>query len=94
MVVPLHLWSFSCPDLQSIVPLLLVSISCVAHEHPFLKPCWCFPYSQLRHLLEYVYLSIKDAHDRQYDYMKITIFTLIGIFSITLHSIDVRLIGL
>jgi hypothetical protein len=28
--------------------------------------------------IEYVYLSIKDAHDRQYNYMKITIFTLIG----------------
>ena len=27
--------------------------------------------------IEYVYLSIKDAHDRQYNYMKITIFTLI-----------------
>ena len=25
--------------------------------------------------IEYVYLSIKDAHDRQYNYMKITIFT-------------------
>ena len=25
----------------------------------------------------FVYLSIKDAHDRQYNYMKITIFTLI-----------------
>ena len=31
-----------------------------------------------------VYLSIKDAHDRQYNYMKITIFTLIGM---------IRLIG-
>jgi len=34
--------------------------------------------------IEYVYLSIKDAHDRQYNYMKITIFTLIGM---------IRLIG-
>ena len=25
----------------------------------------------------FVYLSIKDAHDRQYNYMKITIFILI-----------------
>ena len=33
---------------------------------------------------EYVYLSIKVAHDRQYNYMKIAIFTLIGI---------IRLIG-
>jgi hypothetical protein len=32
----------------------------------------------------FVYLSIKDAHDRQYNYMKITIFTLIGM---------IRLIG-
>ena len=32
----------------------------------------------------YCYLSIKDAHDRQYNYMKITIFTLIGV---------IRLIG-
>ena len=31
-----------------------------------------------------VYLSIKDAHDRQYNYMKITIITLIGM---------IRLIG-
>jgi hypothetical protein len=30
------------------------------------------------------YLSIKDAHDRQYNYMKITIFKLIGM---------IRLIG-
>jgi hypothetical protein len=40
---------------------------------------------QLHHVtmlnrIEYVYLSIKDAHDRQYNYMKITIFTLIGIW--------------
>ena len=28
------------------------------------------------------YLSIKDAHDRQYNYMKITIFTLIGMIMI------------
>ena len=34
--------------------------------------------------IEYVYLSIKDAHDSQYNYMKITIFTLIGM---------IRLIG-
>jgi hypothetical protein len=34
--------------------------------------------------VEYVYLSIKDPHDRQYNYMKITIFTLIGM---------IRLIG-
>jgi hypothetical protein len=41
---------------------------------------------QLWHInrIEYVYLSIKDAHDRQYNYMKITIFTLIGM---------IRLIG-
>ena len=44
---------------------------------------------QLHHVtmlnrIEYVYLSIKDAHDRQYNYMKITIFTLIGM---------IRLIG-
>ena len=32
----------------------------------------------------YCYLSIKDAHDRQYNYMKITVFTLIGV---------IRLIG-
>jgi hypothetical protein len=31
--------------------------------------------------IEYVYLSIKDAHDRQYNYIKITIFTLIGMIS-------------
>jgi hypothetical protein len=36
------------------------------------------------HRIEYVYLSIKDAHDRQYNYMKIIIFTLIGM---------IRLIG-
>ena len=34
--------------------------------------------------IEYVYLSIKDAHNVQYNYMKITIFTLIGM---------IRLIG-
>jgi hypothetical protein len=28
--------------------------------------------------IEYVYLSIEDTHDRQNEYMKITIFTLIG----------------
>ena len=41
-------------------------------------------HNNLRYRIEYVYLSIKDAHDRQYNYMKITIFTLIGM---------IRLIG-
>jgi hypothetical protein len=35
----------------------------------------------MKNRIEYVYLSIKDAHDRQYKYMKITIFTLIGMIS-------------
>jgi hypothetical protein len=30
----------------------------------------------------FVYLSIKDAHDRQYNYMKITIFTIIGMIKL------------
>ena len=38
--------------------------------------------------IEYVYLSIKDAHDRQYNYMKITIFTLIGMIRLIGFSIQ------
>jgi hypothetical protein len=38
--------------------------------------------------IEYVYLSIKDAHDRQYNYMKITIFTLIGMIRLIVFNIQ------
>jgi hypothetical protein len=44
-------------------------------------------------ILEYVYLSIKDAHDRQYNYMKITIFTLIGMIRLigfNIHDIQIH----
>jgi hypothetical protein len=43
---------------------------------------------------EYVYLSIKlkDAHDRQYNYMKITIFTLIGMIRLIGFNIYMRVL--
>ena len=40
--------------------------------------------------IEYVYLSIKDAHDRQYNYMKITIFTLIGMIRLIAFNIQIH----
>ena len=43
--------------------------------------------------IEYVYLSIKDAHDRQYNYMKITIFILIGmtrLIGFNIHDIQIH----
>ena len=33
-------------------------------------------------------MSIKDAHDRQYNYMKITIFTLIGVHETIKGNVD------
>jgi hypothetical protein len=38
----------------------------------------------------FVYLSIKDAHDGQYNYMKITIFTLINFGMIRLIGFNIQ----
>ena len=43
--------------------------------------------------IEYAYLSIKDAHDRQYNYMKITIFTLIGMIRLVLADLQPQSTG-
>ena len=51
----------------------------MGHEQDSNDP---IPVPSVLNRIEYVYLSIKDAHDGQYNYMKITIFTLIGMIMI------------